>query len=171
MNFIATTHRRGEKEAASEIYALLWELGDKNPKLEITDISGIIIGDTSLNPIEVSRTLREMVKKDPWSIRKVMRFIPIEKECKMDLDEISKIAHELANKIGKDESFKVIVEKRHCKIPSMEIIKKVAEPINRKVDLENPDWIVLIEIVKDKCGVSVIRPQDIFRSLEAKLSG
>lgn len=170
MNFIATTYRRGEREAASELYALFSELGDENPKLEISEVSGLIMGHTSLDPIEVSRKLRELVKKDPWSIRKVLRFIPIERECEAELDSIEAAAKELIHKIGEGESFKVVVEKRHSSLSSMDIISRVAAHVDRKVDLESPDWIILVEIVGKWAGVSVIRPGDIFRSLEAKLS-
>ncbi len=171
MNFIATTHRRGERQAASELYALLVELGDENPKLQISDVSGLIMGHTTLDPVEVSRKIREMVKRDPWSIRRVLRFIPIERECKADLDSIEAAAKELVGKIEEGASFKVVVEKRHSPLSSRDIIFRVAELVKRKVDLENPDWIVLVEIVGEWAGVSVIRPEDIFRNLEAKLSG
>lgn len=171
MNFIATTHRRGERQAASELYALLTELGDENPKLQISDISGLIMGHTFLDPIEVSRKIREMVKKDPWSIRKVFRFIPVERECKADLDSIEAAAKELVGKIKEGDSFKVVVEKRQSPLSSMDIIFRVAELVERKVDLQNPDWIILVEIVGKWAGVSVIKPEDIFRNLEAKLSG
>ena len=171
MNFIATTHRRGERQATSELYAILMELGDESPKLQITEVSGVILGHTLLDPIEVSRKLREMAMKDPWSVRHVLRFIPMEMECNADLDSIESTAKELVGKIEEGSSFKVVVEKRHSDLSSREVIRRVAELVERKVDLENPDWIVLVEIVGSWAGVAVIRPNDIFRNLEAKLSG
>ena len=112
-----------------------------------------------------------MVSDDPWSVRRVLRFIPIERECNAAIDEMVKVVKELAQKIGEKDSFKVVVEKRHSQLSSMDIIRAVAEPIEREVDLENPNWLVLIEIIGPKVGISVLRPKDIFRSLEAKLPG
>jgi tRNA(Ser,Leu) C12 N-acetylase TAN1 len=36
----------------------------------------------------------------------------------------------------------------------------VAEIIDNPVDLENPDWVVLVEILGSETGVSVIKPVD-----------
>jgi tRNA acetyltransferase TAN1 len=112
-----------------------------------------------------------MVKDDPWSVRRVLRFIPIERECNAEIEEMVEVVKELAQKIGEKDSFKVVVEKRHSQLSSMDIIRAVAEPVERKVNLENPDWLVLIEIIGPKAGISVLRPKDIFRSLESKLQG
>jgi tRNA acetyltransferase TAN1 len=49
---------------------------------------------------------------------------------------------------------------------SLEIIEPVAEVIERRVDLENPDWVVLIEVVGNETGVSVIRLNDVLNVLK-----
>ena len=51
---------------------------------------------------------------------------------------------------------------------SSEIIAKVASEIDNKVDLENPDWIVLVEIIGKLVGISVLRPDEIFSSVIEK---
>jgi len=61
-------------------------------------------------------------------------------------------------RIGDSESFRITVEKRRTLLRSREIIDAVAADINRKVDLEHPDWVVLIEVVGRYTGVSVVRP-------------
>jgi len=60
------------------------------------------------------------------------------------------------------------VEKRWTSLRSREIIEAVAEGIDRRVDLENPDWVVLIEIIGKYAGVSVIRPSDILHALKER---
>ena len=65
----------------------------------------------------------------------------------------------LASRIGEEESFRITVEKRRTILRSMEVIDAVADGIDRKVVLEEPDWIVLIEVVGRVTGVSVIRPE------------
>ncbi|MGZ5484583.1 MAG: THUMP domain-containing protein [Nitrososphaeraceae archaeon] len=37
-----------------------------------------------------------------------------------------------------------------------------------KVSLENPDWIILIEIIGNKTGISVLKEIDIFNSIMEK---
>jgi tRNA acetyltransferase TAN1 len=51
---------------------------------------------------------------------------------------------------------------------SSEIIATVGSEINNRVDLENPDWIVLVEIIGKLVGISVLRPKEIFSSLIEK---
>jgi tRNA(Ser,Leu) C12 N-acetylase TAN1 len=44
----------------------------------------------------------------------------------------------------------------------MEIIEPLAELIDEKVDLRNPDKIVRIEILGNAAAVSVLKPEDVF---------
>jgi tRNA acetyltransferase TAN1 len=40
--------------------------------------------------------------------------------------------------------------------------------VERTVDLENPDWIILVEVMGNLSGVSVLRPPGIFSSVVEK---
>jgi tRNA(Ser,Leu) C12 N-acetylase TAN1 len=39
-----------------------------------------------------------------------------------------------------------------------------------KVNLDNPNWIILIQIVKMVAGISILRPNQIFSSVKEKIS-
>jgi tRNA acetyltransferase TAN1 len=45
----------------------------------------------------------------------------------------------------------------------MEVIGPVAELFDNTVDLENPDWVVLIEIMGKMTGVSIVPADSIFK--------
>ena len=60
--------------------------------------------------------------------------------------------------VEKDETFRVSVEKRRSHISSKAIIDAVAAKVPRKVDLENPAKLIMIEIIGDLAGVSVVGP-------------
>jgi tRNA acetyltransferase TAN1 len=62
-------------------------------------------------------------------------------------------------KILNDDTFRVTVEKRRTQLRSREIIEAVAAVIDNPVDLENPDWVVLIEVMGEHTGVSVVRKE------------
>jgi tRNA acetyltransferase TAN1 len=66
------------------------------------------------------------------------------------------------------ETFRITVERRNTLLRSSEIIANVASIIENKVDLENPDWIVLVEIIGKLAGISVIRPDEMFSSVIEK---
>jgi tRNA acetyltransferase TAN1 len=160
-NLLATTFRGAEHEASSELFALLKSLGDEAPSVYATKVSGLIACHTTLQPSAVVQAIREKVQSEPWSVRYLLRLIPIERVVKTDLESIRLAAEELAGKIGENESFRITIDKRFTSLRSQEIISAVAKNIHRRVDLENPDWVVMIQVVGGRTGASILRPDEI----------
>jgi len=169
-NLLITTARGNEENACSEIWYLLGELGDSAVAIDKTGITGLVAAKTSLNPFEVIEKLRLLLKERPYEFRYTLRVIPIEKVVRTTLEDIEKTSAELSSKIGKEESFRVSVEKRYSELPTEQIIEVVAANIERKVSLDKPDKIVLLEIVGKFTGISVIRPSDIFSISKERIS-
>jgi len=165
MNLIITSARHLEPEASSELKKILLLFGDENPEITITEFSGILTAKTKINPYMIVQKIREMVIDEPWSVRYCLRIIPIEAVVDTDLEKILDASLDLVNKIKKDESYRITIEKRNSEISSKKIISKIADNIQNKVSLEKPDWIVLIEILSNKTGLTVLKKDDIF-SLE-----
>jgi len=69
MNLIITCARHLEEETGNEITDILDELGDSNVKISISNMSGILTAETTLDPIEVVRKMKEILLDEPWSIR------------------------------------------------------------------------------------------------------
>ena len=160
-NLLVTTTRGNEDNACSEVWYLLKEIGDEKAEVDRTGVSGLIAVKTSLNPFEVITKFREILKERPYEFRYSLRIIPIEKVVKTRVEEIQKAAEELASKIGENETFRITVEKRFTEISTRDVIEAAASKIERKVNLEKPDKILLIEIIGGLTGISVIRPEDI----------
>lgn len=167
-NLIVSTFRFREEDAADEILDILELFGDPDAEAEITDVTGLILVKTAMGPVEVVEKLKEVVASEPWEVRYVLRVLPIEKIVGPELEDIQGAAGELAARIGQDESFRVTVEKRHSHLHSAEIIDYVADAVKRKVNLENPGWVVLVEIIGKHAGISVVRPDQIFSSVVEK---
>ena len=165
MNLIITSARHLEPEASSELKKILLLFGDENSEITITEFSGILTAKTKIDPYEIVQKIREMVIDEPWSVRYCLRIIPIEAVADTDLEKILDASLDLVNKIKKDESYRITIEKRNSEISSKKIISKIADNIQNKVSLEKPDWIVLIEILSNKTGLAVLKKDDIF-SLE-----
>ena len=161
-NLLVSCPRGREHDACSELWFLLGQVGDERAEVDTTAVKGLIRARTSLDPFEAVRRLRALLAERPEDFRVIQRVIPVEVVVRTDLEEIARAARELAlAKIGPGEKFRITVEKRHTKLSTMDIIRASAEGIDRPVDLENPDKIVLIEVVGGLTGVSVIRPGDI----------
>ena len=170
MNLIITCPRHFEEEASEEIKRILIELGDQEPKIIISSMPGILTGITSLNPIESIEKIREKIIDEPWSIRYCLRIIPIQGVGKTNIKEIEDAILKKTGVIKSEDSYRITIEKRNSKVSSDEIISKIAKNISNKVSLDNPDWVILIEIIGDDAGVSVIRNNNILSVEKTKRS-
>lgn len=157
LNLIITCARHFEEETSEEIKRVLMELGDQEPKVTITSMPGILTAITSLNPINTIEKIRDKIIDEPWSIRYCFRIIPIQSSCQTNLREIVDKIQNMIDVLKPQESYRITVEKRNAKISSNEIISEIAKNIPNKVCLDDPDWIILIEIIGNETGVSILR--------------
>jgi tRNA acetyltransferase TAN1 len=151
------------------LYLLKDELGDPAPAANRTGIRGLVAAKSSFNPCEIIEKFRALLQERPYEFRYALRIIPIEKVVPTDIDKIKSTATELAANIRENETFRVTVEKRFTSIHTRELIEAVATNIDRKVDLENPDKILLIEVVGGLTGISLIQPEDILAVIKEKM--
>lgn len=170
MNLIITCPRHFEEEASEEVKRILIELGDQEPKIIISSMPGILTGITSLNPIESIEKIREKILDEPWSVRYCLRIIPIQGVCKTNIKEIEDEVLKRIGVIKSEDSYRITIEKRNSKVYSDEIISKIAKNILNRVSLDSPDWVILIEIIGDEAGVSVIRNNNILSVEKTKRS-
>ena len=170
MNLIVTCARHFETETSQELEKILSDLGDEEPKIIITDMSGILTVSTRIESTQIIKNLKEKIEDEPWSIRYILRAIPVQEVSKTNLDDVKNKALELAKKIGEDENYRITIEKRNSEISSRELISTIAEKIDRKVSLDNPDWVLLIEILGVNSGISVIKEDDILSVEKEKRS-
>ena len=170
MNLIITCGRHLEDEAAEEISMILNDLGDKGPRVDISNLSGILIALTSLDPFFVVRKIQEKILNEPWSIRYCHRIIPIQEVVITEKESIVNAALNHTEAIKSQNTYRITVEKRHSTISTNEIIDAIASRIQNKVSLKKFDWIVLVEILGNKTGVSVLKEDDIISTQRLKRS-
>lgn len=170
MNLIITCARHFEPETEDELRDILEELGDADIKVSITNMPGILTSETKLDPIEVVRKMKDMLLDEPWSIRYCLRIIPIQKIVKTNIEEIEQSIEELSNQILDDETYRISIEKRNSNLSSQEMITKIANKIKNKVSLEFPDKVILIEILGNKTGISILKKSDILSIEKTKRS-
>ena len=107
-NLIVSTFRFKEEDAKDEILELLDKFGDPAAESEIIEIKGMILVQTSLDPLTIIDKLKELVASEPWQVRYILRVLPIQVVVPTRLDTISHAASELLAKIGK-HTFRVTV--------------------------------------------------------------
>jgi len=170
MNLIITCARHLEPETEEELRYIIEGYGDSDVKISITNMSGILTADTNLDPVLVVRKMKEMLLDEPWSIRYCLRIIPIQHVIETKIEEIENIVTKYSNQILDDETYRISIEKRNSDLSSQEMITKIANKIKNKVSLEFPDKIILIEILGNKTGISILKKSDILSIEKTKRS-
>lgn len=170
MNLIVTCARHLEAETEEELIDILKGFGDSEPKVHITNMSGILTAETKLEPIETTRRIRDMLLDEPWSIRYCLRIIPIQKFTESEINQIEKTVKSLSGQIFEGETYRISIRKRNSILSSQEIISKIANNIKNEVSLEFPDKVILIEILGDKTGISILKKSDVLSTEKIKRS-
>jgi tRNA acetyltransferase TAN1 len=160
-NLLATCEPINAGRASRELWMNLRAIGDEAPKVDKSRVKGLIIGYTSLDPVSAIHGLRRLLGAEPQLFKMVYRVMPVMKWVSTDIESIVEAVQELSTRINVDESFRVTLEKRRTGFGSLEIIEPVAEVLDNPVDLESPDWVILLEVVGKDTGVSVIRSDDV----------
>jgi tRNA acetyltransferase TAN1 len=170
LNLIVTCARHLEPETQEEINKILGILGDPEPIITVTSMSGILTVKTKLDPITVVAKIQELILDEPWSIRYCLRIIPIHKVSETIIEEIEEKISEIRELISKGETYRISIEKRNSNISSQELITKIANKFENKVSLEKPDKIIQIEILGAKTGISILKKSDILSVEKTKRS-
>ncbi len=169
-NLIATTSRGNERPMCNEIlYLLKEELGDTEAQAVKTKIRGLIVAKTTLDPVMVIEKFHAILKERPYEFRYALRILPIEKVVPTDLEEIKKASGELATKIGENETFRVTIEKRFTTFHTKDLIEAAVGEIKNNADLENPDKILLVEVLGALTGLSLLKPSNILAVVKEKM--
>jgi tRNA acetyltransferase TAN1 len=151
------------------LYLLKETLGDQSAEASKTGVRGLIAARTALNPCEVIEKFKVILHERPYEFRYALRIIPVEKVVTTELEAIGLATAELAVGIGEDESFRITVEKRFTTLHARDIVEAVATRIERRVDLDNPDKVLLIEVVGKLTGISLIKPDMVLSVQKEKM--
>jgi tRNA acetyltransferase TAN1 len=173
-NLLATTSRGNERQMRYELtYLLKDELGDPEPVVGKTGIRGLVVAKTCIDPCSVIEKFRAMLQEHPYKFRYALRVLPIEKVVPTTLDEIKSAAAELSADIQENETFRVTVEKRYTSLHSRDLIEAVVKGIDetgeRKVNLENPDKIMMVQVLGGLTGMAIIKPNYVLSVLKEKM--
>ena len=168
MNLIITCARSLESETKNEINKILDELGDQEPEILNVGMRGILMVNTIIEPSKIIDYVKNKMIEEPWLIRYCLRIIPIQMITETEIDKIAQNVIKLKDVIHKNDSYRITIEKRNTDISSTEIITEIAKIFPNKVSLDQPDWIVLIEILGNDTGISILKDDELFSLDKAK---
>ena len=162
MNLLVTCARNLETETKNEIKKILDELGDQEPEILNVGMRGILMVNTNIEPSKIIDWVKDKITEEPWLIRYCLRIIPIQSITETEMNEITKNVIKLKDVIQQNDSYRITIEKRNTDMSSTEIITEIAKIFPNKVSLNQPDWIILIEILGDNTGISILKDDEIF---------
>jgi len=168
LNLIITCARSLESETKNEISKILDELGDQEPEILNVGMRGILMANTVIEPSKIIDYVKNKMIEEPWLIRYCLRIIPIQMITETEIDKIKQNVIKLKDTIQKNDSYRITIEKRNTDISSTEIITEIANIFPNKVSLNQPDWIVLIEILGNDTGISILKDGELFSLDKAK---
>jgi len=168
LNLIITCARNLESETKNEMSKILDELGDQEPEILNVGMRGILMVNTVIEPSKIIDYVKNKMIEEPWLIRYCLRIIPIQMITETEIDKIKQNVIKLKDTIQKNDSYRITIEKRNTDISSTEIITEIANIFPNKVSLNQPDWIVLIEILGNDTGISILKDDELFSLDKAK---
>ena len=168
MNLIITCARSLESETKNEMSKILDELGDQEPEILNVGMRGILMVNTIIEPSKIIDYVKNKMIEEPWLIRYCLRIIPIQMITETEIDKIKQNVIKLKDTIQKNDSYRITIEKRNTSISSNEIITEIAKIFPNKVSLNQPDWIILIEILGNETGISILKDDELFSLDKAK---
>ena len=160
MNLIVTSAKGLEARASAEFKEVALLSGSRKLTIERAAYDGVIEVEAE-DPKALLAFITEYVRSEPFKVRFIMRLIPIDRVVDTKMEEIVKAVKELGHSIGQTQTFRVTIEARDSPYTERQLIDAVAEAVDRKVSLDSPDKIVLLEIFGEYAGVSVISPSEI----------
>ncbi len=164
-NLLVSTSRFNERNATAELWFTLLICGDAYPIILAKKLPGLITALTNLKPKIVISRIKEILDKNPYFFSFILKIIPIDFTCETDTKTINYIIQEhFQDFIYKEDSFKIILKRRHNeKIERNNFIEIIAKNIDNRVNLENPDKVIRIEILGNRSGVSFLQKNEIIK--------
>ncbi|MDD1775759.1 MAG: THUMP domain-containing protein [Candidatus Methanomethylicus sp.] len=160
-NLVITTQRGNERNCVREMNRLVIDAKGPPVHMKRTRFPGLILAFSEGDPIELCRSLRPLIEYDPWDLRFILKITPVQVTVAAETSVIKDAVGSLAAAIPDKESFRISVNKRGSEMSSADIIKEAASTVKRRVNLDSPAWIIQIEIIDDRAGISLLTDEDI----------
>lgn len=167
-NLLVTFDPTHQQSVLKEIAALMKEAKEKFSLIKADEgVAELMVQDSK----KTVKQLMGMAKKNVDKFGHTFHWIPIEKWVKNNVADIKKVLKEYEKGIKENEKWKMDLKVRKVKTKPDEVklIMTLTEDINRpKVDLENPDKIIKVEIVGNKAGLALLGKDELLNTSKFK---
>jgi 2-dehydropantoate 2-reductase len=163
-NLLVSYARGHYGRARREIARLLWRFGDPRSAVGESGTPGLCVVHTRLDSREAVARCAELARAEPQSFGFTIKWVPVDYWCERSLEAMRRLVEErIAPRIGAQETWAMQVEKRGwAEQRTADIVRSLAEALDRKVNLRNPDKRLRIDVVGSVVALSVLGPGEVF---------
>ncbi|GCB70080.1 hypothetical protein scyTo_0010695 [Scyliorhinus torazame] len=178
MQGLLITCNMNEKKCTAEAYSLLNEYADQlyGPEKFVEESNSEDEEDDDAEAALKKNKLVHHILKDLYATKKkktraILRMLPVSGSCKAFMEEIPKYLETFLEpwfKVPKKASFQIVYKVRNNSHMSRDdVIKALAGVVinlnaENKVDLNHPEYPIIVEIIKGVCCVSVVQDYILF---------
>ncbi|NHJ49740.1 MAG: hypothetical protein FK733_18255 [Asgard group archaeon] len=148
-----------ERDAMSELWHVLIKYCKITP-IDVFElpIRGLFVIALQNNLEEALIKIKQVIQDKTYKINYCKKFTPLEKITTSSIENMVAIIPPFLEKIPDNVKWRIVIHRRHTSIKRQEIIAKIANhPLapKGKVDLENSDWDIIIEVFGEWLGIGV----------------
>ena len=157
---LLVTHDPSHEGSAREAIEKALKAVKQKAKFLKSDVDGVF----RLRVGNAKKTVKSLnkLKKKKGMFEHTFHWIPIDKWVATNVKAMQKEIKKLQKGIKKNEKWKMDLQKRHFEMSQTELILKLTEVVDRqKVDLENPQKIIEVQIIGKKAGLALLNKDEI----------
>lgn len=160
-NLIVTFDPSHMQSAKAEVIALLKEMKEAAKILKVED------GIAELKVKDAKKLVSSLSKMKKTKFEYTFHWVPVDKWAKAAVSDMQKVIKDVAKDIKDSEKWKMDLSMHKTKLEGKGLILKLTEVIAKpKVDLENPEKIVKVEIIGNKAGIALLKKGELFNSVK-----
>ena len=157
---LLVTHDPSHEGSAKEVVEKALKAVKQKAKFLKSDVEGVF----KLRVGNAKKTVKSLnkLKKKKSMFEHTFHWIPIDKWVATNVKAMQKEIKKLQKGIGKNEKWKMDLQKRHFEMSQTGLILQLTEVVDRqKVDLENPQKIIEVQIIGKKAGLALLNKDEI----------
>ena len=160
-NLIVTFDPTKLESAKTEIMARLSEAKETPSIIKIEDgVAQVSVKD----PKKAVSALKKIAIKNKDLFSSTFNWVPVEQWCKASISEMQKIVKEIQKSIAEKEKWKLDLGLHKTELHQRDLIIKLTDVIDKpNVDLEKPQKILMVEIIKNQAALSVLKPEELLQ--------
>ncbi|MHA1124851.1 MAG: THUMP domain-containing protein [Candidatus Heimdallarchaeota archaeon] len=148
-----------ERDGMSEFYHVLVKFLKEEP-IEILELSirGLFLVALKNDPSEITQQIAKIISEKKFNFIACKKLTPLKNIIKSSLKELTTVISDEITAIPEKAKWKISINRRYASIKRNDIIELIASHSSApkgKVDLENPDWEINIEVFGGWLGYGV----------------